>query len=788
MDDQQDRIDSLLRKLEILTERHDGLNKELQNLKDELTHLKRTEQIHLKQIQKQETPPQTEPSGEDSGHIITPTTEEVSTADLHPPPLPKTAKNLRDTKIRFWQNVHLKDNLEKFIGENLISKIGIIIIVLGAGIGVKYAIDHDLISPLIRIVLGYALGGVLLGIALRLKKRYSNFSAVLLSGAMAIFYFITYAAFSYYALIPQGVAFGVMFLITAFTVLAALQYSREVIAHIGLVGAYGVPFLLGGDPEKVTFLFSYVLLINIGVLFLSFRRNWKPLLYAALGLTWLILLSWHYEYYDSASHLALTLVFSSCYFLVFYLTVLAYKLLHLQKFEMVDILLLLINSFLFYAIGYASLNAHDTGQDFLGLFTLANAVVHIAFSFLVYSRRLTKPDLFYFITALALVFVTIAIPVQLEGPWVTILWAGEAAALFWVGRTRARPVYEKLSYALVILAFMSQVYDWWPHYDGYFVDLSEGRIMPVFHVKFLTTALLVGAYVFIYNLNKQDKFMQSANMKPRFANTLNLFLPGAIIGVVYYALYLEISLYWDQLFYHSTDLNTLAFHDTDLYSFRKLWLINYSLLFLSLLLIVNEKRWRSNLVSIIGVCLLVYAVGTFLIAGLPELVGLEESVTGSPRDELYAQGVLHYVMRYVSLVFGGFALWAGSWVFVRNSQLTPIRIPFALLLHIAILWILSSELIHWLEAAGAPESDKLGLSILWGVYSFALIALGIWKKRAYLRIAAIVLFGITLVKLFFYDISHLDTISKTILFIALGALLLSISFLYTKYREVLFGD
>jgi uncharacterized membrane protein len=88
---------------------------------------------------------------------------------------------------------------------------------------------------------------------------------------------------------------------------------------------------------------------------------------------------------------------------------------------------------------------------------------------------------------------------------------------------------------------------------------------------------------------------------------------------------------------------------------------------------------------------------------------------------------------------------------------------------------------------GSAQSNKLGLSILWGIYSFALIALGIWKRRVYLRIAAIVLFGITLIKLFFYDIRNLDTISKTIVFLALGALLLGISFLYNKYRDVLYG-
>ncbi len=50
-------------------------------------------------------------------------------------------------------------------------------------------------------------------------------------------------------------------------------------------------------------------------------------------------------------------------------------------------------------------------------------------------------------------------------------------------------------------------------------------------------------------------------------------------------------------------------------------------------------------------------------------------------------------------------------------------------------------------------SNKLALSILWGIYALLLIILGIWKKKKHLRIGAIALFAVTLIKLFFYDIS-----------------------------------
>jgi len=90
-----------------------------------------------------------------------------------------------------------------------------------------------------------------------------------------------------------------------------------------------------------------------------------------------------------------------------------------------------------------------------------------------------------------------------------------------------------------------------------------------------------------------------------------------------------------------------------------------------------------------------------------------------------------------------------------------------------------------MDIAESTQSYKLGLSILWGIYSLLLIALGIWKKKKYLRIGAISLFGVTLIKLFLYDIKYLDTISKTIVFVLLGILLLIISFLYNKYKHII---
>ena len=86
---------------------------------------------------------------------------------------------------------------------------------------------------------------------------------MLVSGAMAIMYFITFAAYSFYDLMPILMAFFLMVLFTVFTVAAALNYNNQVIALIGLVGAYAVPFLLSTGSGEVRILFSYMAIINM---------------------------------------------------------------------------------------------------------------------------------------------------------------------------------------------------------------------------------------------------------------------------------------------------------------------------------------------------------------------------------------------------------------------------------------------------------------------------------------------------------------------------------------------
>ncbi len=688
-----------------------------------------------------------------------------------------------------------KSDLEKFIGENLINKIGIAITVIGVAIGAKYSIDHDLISPLTRIILGYLAGFGLLAIGFKLKRNYVNYSAVLVSGAMAIVYFITFFAYSLYNLVPQAVAFTMMVVFTAFTVSIAVYYNRQIIGHIGMVGAYAVPFLLSDNTGNVSVLFSYMAMINIGILIIAFKKYWKPIYYVSFLISWLIYLNWFPDKYHPATDFELALIVLSVFFGTFYVIFLAYKLLQKEKFDIDDVILLLINSFLFYGIGYSILKTNVTGAHLSGLFTVCNALIHFGVAIVIYRQKLADRALFYLVGGLAILFITIAVPVQLNGQWVTLLWAGEAALLFWIGRTRRIQFYEKLAYALILLAFISIIHDWMTVYHLYTPGKPETRIIPLFNVNFLTALLVIASLGFINVLNSHPKYPPTIVPQKEIWRLLSLMLPAVLLIVIYYSFRIEIATYWNQLFADSMKVVKQqnpalsgSYQNNDLLKFQTIWIINYSFLFVSLLSSVNIIKLKRYDLGLVTIGLSIFVVLVFLIQGLMVLGELKESYISQTLAEYYPRGGFHIGIRYVSYLFAGFTL-LSIYHYTRQQffrqVVADLKIVFDSLFHLTLLWIASSELITWMNILKFAQSYQLGLSILWGVYALLLISLGIWKKKKYLRIGAIILFGITLYKLFFIDISDLDTIAKTIVFVSLGILLLIISFLYNKYKHLI---
>ncbi len=766
--DNNEKLNDLRKRLDDISLRHELFAQEIFNLKEEIDNIKQKDSIKSDQInlQKHKT-------------VNKIYDDKKSTAIFTPPPLVnknpekpdliiKTDKTDKQPSIKSE-----KSNIEKFIGENIINKIGIAVTIIGIGIGAKYAIDNKLISPILRIILAYLAGISLFGIALKLKSKYLNYSAVLMSGSITTMYFVTYIAYTLYDFIPQIPAFILMLLFTILTVAAAIKYNKQVIAHIGLVGAYALPLLLGNNSGNSAIMFSYMTLINLGILAISIKRYWKPILFSSMSITWLIFTIWHIlnseeSYSDGA------LIFSTIFFTIFYACIIIYKSLNKEKFGTTNIILILTNSFIFYALGASIINNHFD-SNYLGLFSIANAAIHLLAGFIIYKNKIVDNNMFLFIMGLVITFITITVPVQFNGNWVTLLWICEATLMFTIGKTRNSSIYEKLSYAIMALSIISLMHDWGN--INYSIESYQSEITPILNIQFITSFIYIAALSYIVYLQRKSKSQN--NIGETIKAIVDYGLPSILILITYITFRIEIETYWRKLY---TVINANSdYLNRDITRLRSLWVIIYTIVFFFTLKLSNIKLLKNRTLGYSTIILSSITLLVFMIQGLYNSSLLRDSYLSSSTE--HETNILHIGIRYIGILTS-VALIYINWLYINRLKETPIlKTVFECFIHLATLWIISSELINIMDILNLGQSYKLTLSILWGIYSLFMIILGIKYRKKHIRIAAIVLFGTTLLKLFTYDIAHLNTIAKTIVFLSLGIILLIISFLYNKYKN-----
>ena len=675
---------------------------------------------------------------------------------------------------------------EEFVGKNLASKIGILVTIVGVFIGAKYAIEHNLVSPLVRIINGYLSGIVLIAIAIRLKKKYEGYSAVLMGGGIAVLYFITYIAYSFYLLIPQTAAFAQMLVFTAGAVYASLVYNRVIIAHLGLVGAYAIPFLLSDNTGRYEILFSYIAIINIGILILSFRKYWKSLFYAAYIVTWIIYLAWIAFTYYYKLHFELAAVFLCIYFLTFYGTFLAYKLVKKEQYGFGDVAILLSNAFIFYGTGYGLLSRTGNMEEYRGLFTVINALLHLAISQLIRRLKLADKALYFFVLGLVIVFLTIAIPVQLDGNWVTLLWTAEAVLVIIIGLTQKAPAYSKLGVGLTTLSFFSLLQDWFVFYG--LNDLNPGTPHSlIINSTFLTGILVLlaqGTVIYFHHATKYRTEKQEATF---FTVFYSYIVPAMFLFTGYFVFQMEISGYFRHInqLVHGAD-GSFDIWDSEVNTIAFITNLLYSMIFVTIITLVNRRWINSKALASFNVAGMVIILLLLLTLGLPALHELTFNYNIKNGNGLYF-GTWNLLARYIVMAFTAVLLYLGRQSLQQHIQLPALNTGWALFTQVVVLGLLTSEYLHWTTFSNAGNQFKLGLSILWGIYALFMVITGIWKKRKYLRLGAIVLFSIILIKLFFYDLAEAGTITKTVSFISLGTILLLVSYLYNRYKEVLFG-
>lgn len=661
-------------------------------------------------------------------------------------------------------------DLEKFIGENLINKIGIGILVLGIGFFVKYAIDKHWINEIGRVFIGIISGGVLLAIAHKLRKSFIAFSSVLVGGGIAVLYFTIAITFHEYHLLSQTAAFIIMVIITAFAILLSISYNRVELAVVAILGGFATPFIVSTGEGNYIVLFTYILLLNVGMLVLAYFKKWNILNIVSYVFTIILYGSWLFMKVADVENAPYTgaFVFGTLFYFVFFVMNIINNVKEKRKFNALEISILISNTFLYYSAGMFILS-HIANGELKGLFTCLIAVFNFIFTYSLYKNKKVDKNLLFLLIGLVLTFLSLAAPVQLEGNYITLFWSFETILLLWLSQKSGIKIIKIGSVIVMILMFISLVMDW---RQIYIIYDAASTLNIIFNKGFIASSVAVASIFGVIFLLKKDA---SHDIFPGF-NIISYknILSFAVTIFLYVSILLE--------------LNYQLVQYVDFSPARNVIIGFYNFIFITGLLLYAIKKDITNLVT-----------GTFMlgiIGVLAYLVFYHNEVIKIRNDYLLNDAIWSFLFHYLDVIMIMIILLLCLKSVQKQFKLNSIPgKTFLWFAVFAVVFIVSAELDHIVLLIGhQPEismahilkqNHKIGFPILWGVCSFTLMIVGMKLKMRDLRIISLSLFLITLLKLFIFDIRNISEGGKIAAFISLGIILLIVSFMYQKLKYLI---
>jgi uncharacterized membrane protein len=341
-------------------------------------------------------------------------------AFVPPPPPPYRAEPTQD--------------LESRIGSHWLNRIGITAVLIGISYFLKYAFDNNWIGASGLVGIGLLAGIAIVAWSERFRSRgYQAFSYSLKAVGIGALYLSLWAAFQVYNLVPGGVAFAAMVVVTASTAVMAVVQDAEILAAFALTGGFSTPLLVSTGQNHEIALFTYVALLDAATLVLVVLKPWRRLLLLSYLATLGLNVAWYFAYYDR-SELTVTLTFTTLFFAIFAIApLIARPTDKSTAFSTLPMFLAFVNAGVYFLQTYVMFESVD--KNFMAWFALALAAVYLYLSKLAKDRypdpeNAVKLQMLHL--ALAVGFVTIAIPLRLDGHWITLGWLVEAAVLLWV--------------------------------------------------------------------------------------------------------------------------------------------------------------------------------------------------------------------------------------------------------------------------------------------------------------------------------------------------------------------
>ena len=391
-----------------------------------------------------------------------------------------------------------------------------------------------------------------------------------------------------------------MIVVTASTIALALSQDAELLASFALIGGFATPMLLSTGQNHEAVLFSYVCLLDAGILEITAAKPWRRLLWGSFAGTMILYWGWYSDYY-SQDQRALTVFFAALFAAIFAAIPLMTRYARSTRFGGPSItltLLPLLNAGAFFLALY---EMYEYQTATLAWFALALAAVYLALG-KAFAKRNPAEDakvIQLLHVAIAIVFITIAIPLKLVQEWITIGWLVESAALLFVSVKTRTNFLRYLAATALVLGIVRLLF-----FDRYDTETL------VFNARFATYAVAIAVLGGIAVFGKRNA---SENEKP--------WLHIATIGVnllALIALTLEASDYFDRMMFAGGGYNYRVYQNVSLergLTYSAIWLI-----YGAILMAVGFRK-RSAFVRWQALILIAFTTGKVFIYDVSQLGG-----------------------------------------------------------------------------------------------------------------------------------------------------------------------
>jgi uncharacterized membrane protein len=343
------------------------------------------------------------------------------------------------------------------LGGNTLVRVGVVVLFFGVAFLLKYAYEHTHVPIELRLM-GAALGAaVLLVLGWRLRHSRPGYALSLQGGGVGVLYLTIFAALRLYSLLPPGPAFVMLAAVAFFSAALAVLQDSLALAALGMAGGFLAPILASTGQGSHVMLFSYYLVLNLGIFAIAFYKSWRLLNLLGFAFTFVIATIWGVTRYQPQQ-------FGSTepFLIAFFLLYLAVPVLYARR--QVFVLKHYVDGTLVFGVPLVAFGL-QTGlvRQFeygaaWSAFSLAALYLLLASAMWRRSgenlRLLTESFL-----ALGVGFGTLAIPLAFDGRITSAAWALEGAAIVWVSARQERKLGLAFGLALQFAAGIAFLFD-----------------------------------------------------------------------------------------------------------------------------------------------------------------------------------------------------------------------------------------------------------------------------------------------------------------------------------------